>query len=83
MLGPAAQNRTRKTYARQNMEAELLVSASALPWSIVRLCAVFPLTESAMDPDTLRFAFALPYDRKEQAMGHKGCCARYRKSSCR
>lgn len=55
-------------YARQKIAAERCVSASRLEWTIVRLGAVFPLSVGTMDPDTLRFSFVLPYDRREHAV---------------
>lgn len=55
-------------YGKQKAEAELLVKTSGQTWSIIRLCAVFPLTDTAPDPDTLTFSYALPYDRLEHAI---------------
>ncbi|NOW48458.1 nucleoside-diphosphate-sugar epimerase [Novosphingobium sp. SG751A] len=55
-------------YGLQKAEAEGLVRTAGLPWTIIRLCAVFPLTDTAPDPDTLTFSFALPYDRREHAI---------------
>lgn len=55
-------------YGRQKVEAERLVCASTLEHVVVRLCAVFPLDNGPADPSMLRFAFLLPYDRREQAI---------------
>jgi nucleoside-diphosphate-sugar epimerase len=55
-------------YAKQKVEAEALVKASGLDFTIVRLCAVFPLGMSATPADMMRFNFLLPYDRREQGI---------------
>jgi nucleoside-diphosphate-sugar epimerase len=55
-------------YARQKADAEKIVQASPLPYTIVRLCAVLPIERGDMDPDAMRFSYLLPYDRRSQAI---------------
>ncbi|MCJ2182895.1 NAD(P)-dependent oxidoreductase [Novosphingobium sp. 1949] len=55
-------------YGRQKLEAETIVQQCGLEWTIVRLCAVFPLASTSASADTFRFSFLLPYDRREQAI---------------
>lgn len=55
-------------YANHKAQAEEMVKSSALPSCIVRLCAVFPVEQSGMDPDNTLFSFVLPYDRREHAI---------------
>lgn len=55
-------------YGRQKVAAEAIVRGSGLEHVIVRLCAVFPLDNGTADPNTLRFSFVLPHDRREHAI---------------
>ncbi len=55
-------------YGRQKLEAETIVQQCGLEWTIVRLCAVFPLASTGASADAFRFSFLLPYDRREQAI---------------
>lgn len=55
-------------YAEHKVKAEAIVRESGLNYCVVRLCAVFPIDNPPRSPATLKFSFALPYDRREHAI---------------
>jgi nucleoside-diphosphate-sugar epimerase len=56
-------------YGKQKVECENQLKASSLPWTIIRFPAVMGIGPNAnQHPDTMRFTFLLPIDRKEHAI---------------
>lgn len=56
-------------YGKQKIECENKLKESNLSWTIIRFPAVFGIDPNAnQHPDTMRFAFLLPTDRKEHAI---------------
>ncbi len=55
-------------YARHKVIVEDLVRESGLPWSIIRLPAVFGLRPQAGGPALMKYLFSMPPERRQHAL---------------